>query len=148
VVGIVTNIAAVLLIVILTITLCLAPLAVVPVVLLIGLNFVGWVGLAALLAGKLSAGSRASPAVWTGASAMLLTGGLGLILIFHNPCLMVLGGLATFAASSLSVGAATLPFAQKYMGGRFDGKAVPDPVHNSQQRYTVIKPERPEPPVK
>lgn len=145
--GIVTNIAIAVLVAILAVTICLAPLAIVPGLLLVGLNFVGWVGLAAVLAGKLSAGSRTSPAIWTGASAMLLTGGLGFLLLFQNPCLMVVGGLATFVASSLSVGGAMLPLAQKYMGARANANGAPVPAYSGAQQYTVIKPERQEPPV-
>jgi cytoskeletal protein CcmA (bactofilin family) len=145
--GIVTNIALVVLVAILAVTICLAPLAIVPGLLLVGLNLVGWVGLAAVLAGKLSAGSRTSPAIWTGASAMLLTGALGLVLLFQNPCLMVVGGLATFVASSLSVGGAMLPLAQKYMGARAIANGSPAPAYSGTQHYTVIKPERQEPPI-
>ena len=110
-IGLLVNLVLFFLAGILTLTLCLAPIALAPMLVLLGLNLVSWTVLSQMVGERLTGALKVSwqPAVTVAAGA-LVTAGLVAALWAFGGCFRFLAGVAVLLASSAGVGAVILPW--------------------------------------
>ena len=136
--GLLTTVAALALIVILTITICLSPIAILGALALIAGGLFGWLCIGALI------GERLLRALKVQDTAPVWAAGLGTLVITlvtaglsAFPCIGVLGWLLIFLVGALGLGAAVLT--------RFGTRPYP-PAVCPDESTRVVPPEAPTPP--
>lgn len=125
VVGLVVNLVLLALIGLLVATLCLAPVALIPLLVLVALNLVGWTVVAQIVGDRLSAYLKTTiqPVASIGLGALVLTAPMALFWAFGG-CFRPVAYLIWLLASACGVGAALVHW---FKLGRRPGEVVPGP---------------------
>jgi predicted flap endonuclease-1-like 5' DNA nuclease len=134
VVGVLANLVVLFLAGLLAITVCLLPLALVPMLILLAVNVVGWAVISQIVGERIVTAVKqdVQPALTILVGALFLTGICALLWAFGG-CFRPLAFLLIFAASSLGTGAVLVPWINKRRGlggsgnggGNFGGDVPP-----------------------
>ena len=135
VIGILVNLTLLFLIVFLSITVCLIPVALLMVVIVFGLNLIGWTALADVV-GKSVVGYgnvTVKPVVSAIIGALLMTGGLGILWALGISFFQFAAVFAFLMISSAGSGAVLLPWVTKRFNANQSGAATADATTSSEQ---------------
>ncbi|MCC6166583.1 MAG: polymer-forming cytoskeletal protein, partial [Caldilineaceae bacterium] len=118
VIGLLTNLVLLLLAGLLSATICLLPIALVPILLLLGINLVGWTAVSQVAGERVSAWVKqpVQPALAAAVGAVVLTGVMALLWAMGG-CFRFIGFLAMLGVGSFGAGAVLLP----WLSGRRTG---------------------------
>ncbi len=150
VIGLFGNLTLLFLAGILAVTVCLLPIALVPMLALIAVNVVGWTVASQLVGERVVQGLKQSvqPALTVAVGAVLLTGIATLFWAFGG-CFRLLGFLFTLGVASFGTGAVIVPYINRRPGGSAPTAGgdvtttalavVPQPVATSPAEPTPVE---------
>ncbi len=130
VVGLLANLVLLFLAGMLSITICLLPVALIPILLLFGINLAGWAVLSEIVGERITnyVKQPVQSALTVAVGAVVLTGLVALLWAFGG-CFRFIGFLALLGVSSFGAGAVLLPWLNRRAGGepptRPAGRGVP-----------------------
>ncbi len=127
VVGLITNLTLLFLAGLLSITICLLPIALVPILLLFGINLVGWTVLSQIVGERITAYIKqpVQAGLTAAVGAVALTGLLALLWAMGG-CFRFIGFLAFLGIGSFGTGAVLLPWLNRgRSGGEPSGRMTP-----------------------
>jgi len=139
VIGLFGNLTLLFLAGLLAVTLCLLPIALVPMLALIAVNLVGWTVASQLVGERVVQGLKQSvqPALTVAVGAVVITGVAGLFWAFGG-CFRLLGFLFMLGVSSFGTGAVIVPYINRRRGGSA-------PVSGGDVTPTAVSPQPTEP---
>lgn len=122
VVGVLANLTVLFLAGLLAVTICLLPLALIPMLALLAVNVVGWAVASQILGERIVkvSSKEIQPSLVILVGALFLTGTCALLWAFGG-CFRFLAFLMIFAVSSLGVGAVLVPWINRRQGGSSGG---------------------------